>query len=748
MKSWMMTILLCFTTVWSIDSDRHVLSLNGVWQFEQSRNAFPPKSFHRTIPVPGLIHLAEPKIDQYDLFFRKPDTVENVAQYDLLQSRYEPRYNWYKKTVSIPAEYKELESVLTLKKSMYVTQVYVNGIDVGESMACYTPMDCQITKALRFGAENEILIRCGDRAWLPPQAAGSTDKEKINYLAGIWDDVTLSVTGKLRAERVLILPDAAGKKATVKIKIRSFYPSQTLVGTRMWDSCRVQVLIREKQTGHEIGAQISKSCTVKRDNITEVALEYAMPNGHLWSPEDPFLYTAAVDLYEAGGKSDHVLSNFGLRDFTRDGKHFALNGSPYILRGTNITLHRFFEDPDCQALPWDRKWVTKLMATIPKQLHWNAMRVCVGITPDFWYDIADSSGLLLQNEWLYWQNHGWDEQIRAEYTDWVWADGHHPSIAIWDAINENWDPFIGNVLIPELKKLDPTRVWDTGYMTVADMATDEMDEPHPYMAVNLGSSLANYGKRLEKEPYRLGDLQQWPSDRRYYLRRSSAQLVNEYGWIWLWRDGRPSKLTLNQFNYFAGIHATPEERRELQAYWLQLETEWLRCERSFAGVLAFCYLANNYGFTGDWFLDSIKELKQGPTLQWFRHVFAPTAVFIDLVDGRYVKNFPPYQTGVTLTFNLIGVNDLSKSVSGQVEVDLLNETGQSVAHCATRIAIPEYGKKFEPVSLALPAKAGGYVLCASYLTEGNKKEEAVISRRYLRVGEADAYRYYQLSAWR
>ena len=35
---------------------------------------------------------------------------------------------------------------------------------------------------------------------------------------------------------------------------------------------------------------------------------------------------------------------------------------------------------------------------------------------------------------------------------------------IWDAINENWDSYIGNTLIPKLKELDPTRIWDAGYM--------------------------------------------------------------------------------------------------------------------------------------------------------------------------------------------------------------------------------------------------------------------------------------------
>ena len=35
---------------------------------------------------------------------------------------------------------------------------------MGTSMACYTPIEFPVNKAIKFGAENEILIRVGERS--------------------------------------------------------------------------------------------------------------------------------------------------------------------------------------------------------------------------------------------------------------------------------------------------------------------------------------------------------------------------------------------------------------------------------------------------------------------------------------------------------------------------------------------------------------------------------------------------------
>jgi beta-galactosidase/beta-glucuronidase len=734
---------LLFATAAHAGSDNRVtIGLNGTWDFDQTTTAFPPETFSRRIPVPGLIQLATPRIDQYDTFFPRPKQVDFNSQHNLLERDYEPRYNWYRRRIHVPANLVHKQAVLTILKSKYVTQVLVNGRDVGTSIACYTPVEFPVTDAIQFGKENEILIRVGDRAWLPSAAAGSIDKEKVHYLPGIWDDVLLTFTGNFRADRILMLPSLKDKRVTAKLKIRSFHPAQTLYGGRVEETCRVAVTIRENKSGRVVAGLPAQDVTVRRDNTTICETDVAIPNPHPWSPDDPFLYVADVSLLEGAQLSDKTSVRFGMRDFSRAGRHFQLNGKQIYLRGTNITLHRFFEDPDCGNLPWDRAWVRRLMTEVPDAVHWNAMRICVGIVPQFWYDIADETGLLLQNEWLYWQSHGWDDQIRREYTDWIWSDGNHPSIVIWDAINENWNTYVGNDLIPELKKLDPTRIWDAGYMRASDMASDEMDEPHLY---RYGSQ-NNFAEYHAKHPCEFGILNDWPAHMRPVLSSSSAQLVNEYGWMWLWRDGSPSKLVENSYPYFLGENNTMESRREFQAYFVQLETEWLRTKRSLAGVLAFCYLANNYGYTGDWFIDDIRDLKPGPTLEWFAHCFAPAAVFIDLCDERYTKHLPPHDPGSTLTLNLVGVNDYDHHVEGRVNLAIVDADEITVSNMSLAIQIRPYGKQYLPVSMTLPEKLGGYLLRCEYIQHGEKQKSPIISRRYIKVGKLDTYPFPDIEA--
>lgn len=714
------------------------LTLNGIWDFEQTTNAFPPKRFTKKCPVPGLIHLARPQIDAYNKLFIRPEASTSESTSDYTSISYEPRYSWYRKMVDFPSDLNGTEVMLTILKSQFVTQVYVNGHDMGQTVACYTPFRIKITNALNLGKPNEILIRVGERVWLPPWAAGGIDKEKVNYIPGIWDDVFLSFSGKQKIIKNLVLPSVKNKTVTVKFLVRSFYPQQISNAFPISDKVKAEITIREKVSGKTI-ASSTISGIANRDNETQLELSLSMNSFNKWSPETPFLYTAEIKLFDGEAFSDLVTGNFGIRDFERRGKFFFLNGERYYLRGSNITLHRFFEDPDCQNLPWDRDWVKKMLIDDPKSIGWNSMRICVGIVPDFWYDLADEYGMAFQNEWLYWQNHGWDQQIREEYTDWVWTDGNHPSIVIWDAINENKNHFIGNVLVPELSKLDPTRIWDAGYMEAEDLIVeDPIDEPHLYRVGWNFYTAPDPDAYFEKVPYLMGKMNEWKPGQRKYLTASAAQLVNEYGWNWLWRNGQPAKLTKKAYDYLLGENATPEQRREFQAYWLQCETEWIRGERTMAGVLAFTHLTNNYGFTGDWYINDIKNLEPGPSLKWFRHAFAPVTVFLDLADQRYFPN-GNYQTGETLVFNLVGINDNTKIESGKIILSMYGADGDLILEQEHMMAIQDFVRTNLPVQIKLPEKEGGYLITSRFYPENS--DEFFISRRYIRIGEDKDFQF-------
>jgi hypothetical protein len=269
------------------------------------------------------------------------------------------------------------------------------------------------------------------------------------------------------------------------------------------------------------------------------------------------------------------------------------------------------------------------------------------------------------------------------------------------------------------------------------MKTDEMDEPHPYQTriVYAENGQANFA-------YPLGSLDYKPDILKMIREAGVPQLANEYGWIWLWRNGMPSKLTVDTYDYYLGPHSTPSQNREFQAYLLELETEWLRSEPELAGVLAFCFLANNYGYTGDWFIGNIKDLTPGPTLNWFSNCFSPSAIFINLEDERYVKQALPHKPGEKLSFKLAKINDLPGSITGKVMVSILDFEGKSVLEKIIPVVLSGFDRSFIQTEITLPKQAGGYLILAKFIATGSQKP--VISRRYIKVGKAAVYKYFEM----
>src|SRR6185436_18314295 len=127
----------------------------------------------------------------------------------------------------------------------------------------------------------------------------------------------------------------------------------------------------------------------------------------LWTLDDPFLYVMQTTIRDAADPDaviDLLDTRFGMREVLWRGgadRGFYLNGQLTPLRGSNITLHRFFEDPSAGTLPWDESWVRKLLVDTPKELGWNVFRMTLGRAPNRWYDILDEAGILVADEFAF-----------------------------------------------------------------------------------------------------------------------------------------------------------------------------------------------------------------------------------------------------------------------------------------------------------------------------------------------------------
>jgi beta-galactosidase len=259
-------------------SQKHqdVIMLNGIADYEQTEFAFPPEKFDYKIPVPGLIDLAEPRLEQYDKYFSGKQSL---------------KYHWYRFSFRVPPKFENKFATLVLLKSMFNTQIILNGYDCGTYMQCSTPIETNLTPYLRFNnEENILLVRVGEEKRIPWESAMGFDREKFAYIPGIWDDIFINFTGPVRIARTLILSDYNKKEVTVKLKIENVSKIFQRNMEFAYTDYTITGFIREKKSGKRVTGDFVIHDKVKSqlENTNEITVPVLNPVP--WSPENPFLY--------------------------------------------------------------------------------------------------------------------------------------------------------------------------------------------------------------------------------------------------------------------------------------------------------------------------------------------------------------------------------------------------------------------------------------------------------------------------
>lgn len=647
-------------------ASRRVVSLDGQWQIaEGGLSDAVPATFDHTVPVPGLVDLSKP------------------AFADVGVTSPQRQAFWYKRSFMVRGPESQI-ALLKINKAMFGTTVWLNGSCLGEHLGCFTPGYFDVSKLLKYNAANTLIVRVGAcRESLPASIPSGTDNEKTIWTPGIYDSVSLTLTEPPYIGSMQVAPHINDGSITVQVAVKGAAEAPLRFSVRECKSGRVVA---------KAGVQSSEGIIAKKIRLKKP---------RLWSPEDPFLYVLKCET-----DTDAVETRFGMREFHYDVKtgRAILNGKPYYLRGTNFCMFRFFEDPARGSLLWNRQWARKLLTLPKKSLHWNSARVCIAPFPEFYYDMADELGWLLQDEYPIWGfNDNWSQdELKTEFGEWMRERWNHPSIIVWDANNETVAPRTRE-LIRSVRSMDlSNRPWDNGW-GVRDRATDAA-ETHPYTFLRFNSALSTLPSIGVAQP----------------------AIINEYDAFWMGRDGGLGPWFAQWYKDMLGPKATLNQKRELLAYNGAISTEYWRARRQAAGVQWFCYLSYSKPgmVTSDNFADIQNLVIEPHFVDYLSNAFSPLGVMIDDKEIQHLA-------GSRKDYRVIITNDLDQRQSGVVVLKFTDiGSAREASRQSSKFNIKAFGQSVIHFHVRMPARPGNYRLVAELVPVNGEK---VRSRRNIRI---------------
>ena len=401
------------------------LNLNGKWDYmANSKGALPMDA---TVPPafpasPEKIHVPFPPESELSGIARKGDSCL-----------------WYRRTFTVPQEWKGKQVMLNFGAVDRVAAIFVNGKKAGSHTGGYDAFSMNITDFLKSG-ENVLVVGAYD----PNDGRAASGKNgphgDYTFTSGIWQTVWLEPVEKQYIARIQIVPDVENKRLEV---------------TAYTDDSDLQVIA----IAHTEGQNISKSI-----GAANTRFYLPVPNPHLWSPDDPFLYDLKLQLQTRRGKVlDEVDSYFGMRTVglkkidgvmrpTLNGEfvfHIGLLDQGYWPDG-------IFTAPTDEALRYDIE--------LAKRSGFNVIRKHIKVEPQRWYYHCDRLGLMVwQDMPNLWLPDGNDsvavrKQFREELKTMIDQHVNSPSIVMWVPFNENWGAFEATDITSWVKQYDTHRL--------------------------------------------------------------------------------------------------------------------------------------------------------------------------------------------------------------------------------------------------------------------------------------------------
>jgi hypothetical protein len=365
---------------------------------------------------------------------------------------------WARKVFTLTKDQASRGVVLKWGSVRYGAIAWLNGREVTRH-APMGPHTVLLPKDLLREGENRLLLKVPGWAGVaksksnrPLIPVGSGTQGWGRKDPGIFEGIWLEFYDGAYMKQVLAMPDVKGKKVTFRIWFDSVEPLPEKVD----------------MVSHVLAEDSKKPVGQKKATVqpgsSPVEVTVSIKGMKPWTPDKPFLYTAAI----AAGGADRVQFTFGMRTIEVAGGHYRLNGERLWLRGSNLVSEWLWADRDND---FNRNIKTYIVDEA-RNMNLNCFRTHTLPPPTDWLDVSDRCGTMILAEFPVLYNYANFQFTPEEYeifhqnalldaTGWITKLWNHPSIVVWVISNETrtdtdpaWEmgPYRDHV-----RALDPTR---------------------------------------------------------------------------------------------------------------------------------------------------------------------------------------------------------------------------------------------------------------------------------------------------
>ncbi len=615
---------------------------DGGWQDER---LLVPGSWTRGMYTPGrqpespATEAAKPWIA-----WRMYDSYNNPPDWETTNT------GWCRRRFTLPAIPRHRRCVIEIGAVLRESWIFLNGKPVGRSLNGLMPVACDVTDALRPGA-NELIVYCTDyrrdgkgKVFVP----NGLDQTLVHN--GIWQDVFLRT-----------FPDCHIRDVTIRTRVRT--NTLTILATLANDSPWRRTVTPSASVLRDGAEQLSlraAAVALEPGETRTVVLSQAWSSYRPWSPRTPDLYDLETSLREGHECLDARRDRFGFREIWTEGPHVMLNGAPCHMSGDWCHKNTF----DVFQPEYIRQWFRMI-----KDANMNYVRTHMFPHPPVMLDIADEMGILVCVEsgfafggtmaldsGEFWTN--CEQHVR----DIVLRDKNHPSVILWSVGNETrWSGNVNAVIhhAPRLRalyeELDPTRItYHDGDSSLWDETTQ------PLLSRHYGIECAGEGWWDKRKPLHVGEIGRWHyaqpcdngvfGDDQVYASFAECHRAAAREAAALCELGRANEVCcLFPWN-LSGLdnyRPWPEERRFPIA---DPGAPGIKIPRTAPYTSEFA-----------WWEPDAKGYAPGPSFEIMRHAFRPLAV---LVREHLSRLFDDADILHTVTV----VNDTGETVSGALQI--------------------------------------------------------------------------------